>query len=107
RCSDAQGKTAAAIAKAETKFKSKVDGACGGGDKDCGTGDDPTLASIGWNIGQCPDFENHGCNNAITNCGGVTSNGQGITDCLVCIDEAAVDQAMNLYYDNLQPTTPG
>ncbi len=107
RCSDTQGKTAAAITKAESKFKAKIDKACGGADKDCGTGDDLTLANIGWDIGQCPDFEGHGCTNPITNCGGSTSNGQGITDCLLCIDEAAVDQAMNLYYDNNQTTQSG
>ena len=97
-----QGKTAAKIAKAESKFKAKIDGACGGADKVCGAGgDDVDLASIGWDIGECPDFESKGCANPINHCGGVASDGKGITDCLLCIDEAAIDQAMDLYANGL------
>ncbi len=97
-----RSKTAAKIAKAESKFKAKIDGACGGADKVCGAGgDDVDLASIGWNIGECPDLESKGCANPINHCGGVASDGKGITDCLLCIDETAIDQAMDLYANGL------
>ena len=108
RCNDPQGKTAAAISKAESKFKAKVDGACGGADKTCGTGDDIDLASIGWNVsGGCPDLESKGCDNPILSCGGVNSNGNGITDCLLCMNEKAIDQAMDLYSNDLAPAQFG
>ena len=42
--------------------------------------------------GTCPNFENGGCNGAVTQC-------DQIVTCVSCIDEAAVDQAIDLYYD--------
>jgi len=92
-CPDA--KASAKIAKAETKLRTTIDGKCGGLDHSCGTGgDDESLASIGWNIGTCPNFENGACNNAIANC-------DDVSQCLVCIGEKAVDQAIQLYYGSL------
>ena len=91
-------KTAASITKAETKLRAGVDKACGGADKDCGTaGDNDTLMSIGW-PGVCPDFEGMGCTNSISNC-------DDISDCLYCINEKAIDQAISLYYDSLGPAS--
>jgi hypothetical protein len=91
-------KTAASITKAETKLRAGIDKACGGADKDCGTaGDNDTLASISW-PGVCPDFEGMGCTNSISNC-------DDISDCLYCINEKAIDQAIDLYYDSLAPAS--
>ncbi len=59
------------------------------------TGDNDSLASIGW-PSTCPNFENGTCNNAIADC-------DGISDCLICIGEAAVDQSIALSYDALVP----
>ena len=89
-----QAKVDASIAKARTKLDSSVTKACGGKDKTCATedadGTQPTLAEIGW-PNACPDFEGKGCTNAIANCG-------DIDDCLACVGEAAVEQAVALYY---------
>jgi hypothetical protein len=82
------------IAKAETKMRLGIGKQCGGSLKSCTDGDAVALGDIGWDIGTCPNFENGTCNNAITNC-------DGISDCLACVGEAAVDQAIGLYYDGL------
>ncbi len=95
-CPDA--KASQKIAKAETKLRDSIAKQCGGADRICGTGDDESLAGIGWNMGACPDFETAGCTNAIGHCG-------GIGDCLACADEAAVDQAVTLYYGSGTPTS--
>ncbi len=94
-CPDA--KTTTAVAKAEAKLRSSVAKKCGGADKVCGTAGDETLASISWDMGACPNFESGGCSNVITHCG-------GIADCLACVGNAAVDQAVGLYYDDLAPS---
>ncbi len=91
-CPDVKG--AAAIAKASTKLRAAIDKKCGGADKDCTTaGDNDALASINWGS-TCPNFEGGTCDNAITTC-------DGISNCLLCVDEAAVDQGIGLYYDAL------
>ncbi len=88
-------KTSAAIDKAKTKMEAAIEKACGGADQDCGSGgDDDSLTSIGWDIGTCPDLETSGCSMAIHNC-------HDVSDCLECIDEKAVDQAVTLYYGDL------
>lgn len=90
-------KAAAKIAKVEANVRSKIAGSCGGNDKVCGTSDgDDAPATLGWG-GACPNFENGSCTNAITNC-------NDISDCLVCIGEAAVDPAISLYYDAFVPS---
>jgi cysteine-rich repeat protein len=94
----ADPKTAAKLAKAESKLRAAVAKQCGGADRTCGTGDDDPLASIGW-TGPCPDFEGTGCTNAITHCGDVA-------ECLACVGAAATDQAIRLYYDELAPADP-
>ncbi|TMA82266.1 MAG: hypothetical protein E6J72_03175 [Deltaproteobacteria bacterium] len=99
----ADAKTAAAIAKASTKLSAGIVKACAGKDKTCGTqdadGSEPALSDIGWNIGHCPNFEGGTCTNAIDSC-------SDISTCIECISEAAVDQAIGLYYDGLTPTDP-
>lgn len=93
-------KTAGAIGKARAKLIGAIGKACGGGDKTCGTGgDDVTLADAGWAIGSCPGIEGSACTNSITDCAAIAT-------CLTCIDEAAVDQAISLYYDALTSTDP-
>jgi hypothetical protein len=92
----AEPKTAGNLARAESKLRRALAKACGGPDRTCGTPDDETPASLGW-PGVCPDFEGHGCSNAITGC-------TDIADCLICIDAAAIDQAVALYYDGLAPS---
>jgi hypothetical protein len=87
-------KTAAAITKAQAKLTSGINNKCGGADHVCGQGTDETLASIGWDMGACRNFESGGCTNAINDCGGIAT-------CLACVGNAAVDQAMGLYYDAL------
>ena len=88
-------KTAAALAQAESKLRSAIQNKCGGPDHVCGAGTDETLASIGWDTGACRNFENGACTNPIADCGDVA-------DCLVCVGDAAVDQAADLYYGHLQ-----
>ncbi len=93
-------KAAALIAKAEARLRDKIAAACGGEDKVCGTPDgDDSPASVGWTSGVCPNFENGSCTNAIATC-------NDISDCLLCIGEAAVDQAISLYYDAFTPSAP-
>lgn len=55
-----------------------------------------TLASIGWDVGTCPDFESAGCNSPIANV-------DDVSDCLFCVNRVAVDQALGLYYGALTP----
>jgi hypothetical protein len=98
-CPDA--KSAAKIAKGESQLRAAIDKQCGGSDRSCGTGgDDDALAAIGWDMGNCPSLESFPCTNAITNC-------DGVSDCLVCVDHAAVDQAIDLYYDAFAPPSNG
>lgn len=95
-CPDA--KTATGIAKAATKLRIAIDKKCGGPDRECSTpsGND-SLASIGWG-NACPNFEGGSCNNAINDC-------EDISNCLLCVDEAAVDQGIDLYYASLVNTS--
>ena len=92
--------TTAAIDKAERKLKATLSKACGGKNKVCDAGDtggatdDDSLASIGWEVGSCPDFESAGCINTLEDC-------DDIAECLVCINQAPVDRAIGLYYGAL------
>ncbi len=92
------GTAAAKIAKAESKLRAKVSSDCGGSDHVCGTGGDEALGGIGWGGGACPNLEQGSCGTALTDC-------NGISDCLACVDEAAVDQAIGLYYGSADPDT--
>jgi hypothetical protein len=91
-CPDA--KTSEALSKAAGKLRSAIDKKCGGVDKDCtSAGDNDSLASISW-PSACPNFEGGTCNNSISNC-------DGVSNCLLCVDDAAVDQGIALYYGSL------
>ena len=51
--------TALLIARAQAKLQRRLSAHCGGADGICGTGDDDSLASIGWgSITSCPNLEN-------------------------------------------------
>src|SRR6185369_7453013 len=88
------------IASAAARVREKIASACGGGDGTCGTGDDESLSAIGWNIGSCPNFESGSCTNAITDC-------DDISTCLLCVDDAAVDQQIALDYHAFHSSSPG
>jgi len=96
-CPDATA--AATIAKAESKLRTRIARSCGGDNRVCGDGDDDPLATIGWDVGTCPDFGSAGCTNAIADC-------VGVADCLVCAGGAAVDAVIALTYDELAPSEP-
>ena len=92
-CPDATA--TAKIASAAAKLASGIDKACGGDDKVCGgnlTNEEPP-AGLGWPA-TCPNFESNAdpdCSAAITDCGDIAA-------CIGCVGEAAVDQAIALYY---------
>jgi hypothetical protein len=89
------------ITRAAGKLRRAVSKRCGGLDRNCGLGgDDETLVSIGWDVGSCPGLETAVCSNPISDC-------NGVVDCLECVGEAAVDQAVGLSYDALLPSSPG
>jgi hypothetical protein len=92
------GKASATITTARGKLRAAVAKKCGGADRACGTADDDSLASIGWNISSCPNFESGSCTNPIADCDGVST-------CLLCVGDAAVDQAIALYYGALDTNT--
>lgn len=93
-CSN-ESKTDAAIDKAKAKQEAAIEKACGGADKECGSGgDDDSLASIGWDIGTCPDIESQGCAMAIDEC-------HDVVECLECVQSEAVDRVVKLAYDEL------
>ncbi len=98
---DCAVETAAKLSKAATKLASGIGKACGGNDKTCGAdlSGETTPATLGWPA-TCPDFESTGCTNAVTDCAGIAT-------CLQCVQNAAVDQAMTLYFDDLVASMPG
>ncbi len=92
-CPDA--KAVSAIGKASSKLQSAIARRCGGPDATCATtGDNDSLAAIGWDLGSCPNLAGGNCTNTLADCGDVAT-------CILCIDEAAADQAVALYYDAL------
>ena len=93
-CDPSAPALAAKTSQLTQKLAQKIASACGGADHDCSTaGDNDLLASIGWNVGSCMNFESGGCNGPINNC-------NDVTDCLTCIGTAAVEQGVDdLLYD--------
>ena len=101
-CPDA--KTAVKLAKIHTKLDNAIRRRCGGRDRVCGAGgDDDSLATIGWNIGQCPRIVGGlQCSNAIADC-------TDIVECLDCVDGAVADDAITLAFGAFtvgSPATP-
>ncbi len=97
------GKATASIDKARGKLNAAIGKSCGGEDKVCGgslVGEFPVNAAgpagLDWPT-SCPNFEKGDCSNAITDC-------SGISECLACVAGGASDQAMDLYYDDLEPS---
>jgi len=96
-CPDAS--TSSRIFVARAKLQSSIAKRCGGIDQTCSvTPDNDSLPSIGWDIGGCPNFESGNCTNNISHCGHIST-------CLLCINDAAIDQAVDLYYNHFLPTT--
>ncbi|MEB2286016.1 MAG: hypothetical protein OZ922_15210 [Myxococcales bacterium] len=90
-------KAAVRISVAAAKMQRSIAYRCGGIDQTCSViSDNDPLSSIGWDVGVCPNFVNSSCNNTITHC-------QHVSSCLLCIDNAAIDQAMRLVYEGLAP----
>jgi cysteine-rich repeat protein len=87
------------IDKAESKLRAKIDKDCGGDDKSCGTGgDDDEPEDIDW-PGTCPDFEELGCTNVVGDC-------DDVSECLFCVNDAAVTQAADLTFGDLVTSNP-
>jgi hypothetical protein len=100
----ADQKTQDAIGKAQSKATGAIQKACCGKDKACGSpvpdADDVPLNAIGWDtVSNCPGFEAQGCTNLINDFG-------DIAQCVTCIAERAVDQAIDLSYGELKQTNP-
>lgn len=90
-------KAAAKLVKARTKFEKAIPKACGGKNQTCDSADvgvdaDDPLAAIGWGNAQCPDVVGGECANAITDC-------DGIVTCLECVTEAAILHPLSLAFD--------
>jgi hypothetical protein len=94
-------KASDSIAKATTKLSASIGKACGGVDKICGGDftDEDLPATLGWPA-ECPNFERGTCTNTIVDC-------DGIATCLACLGEASVDQAIDLYYEDLALPSTG
>jgi hypothetical protein len=88
-------RTVSLVLGAETRLRQRVAQRCGGSDSVCGTPGDDSLASIGWgSVTSCPGFEGGSCTNPISDC-------DDIATCLACVGQAAVRQAIDLYYGAL------
>lgn len=94
-------KTTDSIAKAASKLEASIGKACGGSDKVCngdfGDNTEDSPASVGW-PSVCPNFEKGSCENAISDCSGIAA-------CVECINGAASDQAINLYFGDINLQT--
>lgn len=92
------------VAEAESDLRKRLGQACGGNNHTCSTTDtgrnaDETLASIGWDIGVCPDFESAGCTNPIADCNDIAA-------CMACTATVATSQAIELYDGSLNVPAP-
>jgi len=94
-----EAKTAAKIAKAASRLRSRIDDKCGGANGFCdgGAGEDPPSA-LGWDAA-CPSLD-PSCAAPIAHCG-------DIADCLVCLDDTGIDRALALVFEDLAATDPG
>ena len=94
-------KVANTVAKAVAGLNKKIDKACGGADRICGGDltDEDLPAALGWPP-VCPNLENGACNNTISDCG-------DIAECLLCIQDAALDRTTELNFQFLEPAAPG
>jgi hypothetical protein len=92
-------KTLVRIDSARRLFGVRVANTCGGDDRVCNADPSEHLpAVLGWGP-QCPNFEGGSCDTPITDC-------DSIVDCLECIHDRAVDQAIELYVGDMNLTEP-
>jgi hypothetical protein len=94
---DADPATAAKLAIAGARLRSKVIAACCGADGACGTADDTPPAAIGWTSGYCPNLDRHDCNNLV-------ETPADVATCLACIGRAAADDSTALAAPPVDPT---
>jgi len=87
-CPDADPKTVAAIAKAESSKEAAICRACGGADKLCGGADDFTPTEIGFTA-TCPDVSAPGG----ASCTGAVTALPDLVTCVDCVTEARTDCA--------------
>ncbi len=78
----------------ELKLRAQIAAVCGGADKACDGIGDESLASIGWDIGACPDLDGEGCTNVIANCDDVAT-------CVACIADETLSKGAGIAYDQL------
>jgi cysteine-rich repeat protein len=94
------------LATATSKFAAAIDKKCGGGDQTCnGLGANGVAeimpGALRWPFA-CPNFEGNAapaCSAAIYDCGDIAA-------CIECIEDAALEQARALTYDDLVATNP-
>jgi hypothetical protein len=85
---ETDARTASALARAATLLRSTVTQRCCGSDHVCGTGDDDSLAAIGWGAGFCPNLDRGDCNDLI-------GSPSDVAACVACVGRAAaVDLSM-------------
>ena len=65
-CPDAAG--TARIDKRGARLARAIDKRCGGRDRTCGTGDDLSLDTIGWDLAACPNLAGAACTAPIGSC---------------------------------------
>jgi hypothetical protein len=118
-------KTKATLDKAKLKLVRAIASACGGDDKTCGTPDDEPLASIGWDVGNCPGFFTGSyftlpipnpipfpvdpqrtilIRRAIISCRGAIATCADVATCVGCLADVTVNQVSGLLYNNLTAT---
>ena len=90
----------AALTTGAAKLASGIAAQCCGPDRSCGTPDDEALASLGWDVGSCPDVVNAGCTNALAHPGDIAT-------CLACVGRSAADELTALLYEPFAPAPSG
>ncbi len=95
-------KAADKIAKASSKLAAKIGKKCGGDDKVCGANlaNEAGGGLMGLPI-ICPNLENGICTNTIE-----ILSCEGVAECISCLDMAAVEQVVGVYYDDLVDSDP-
>jgi DNA-binding beta-propeller fold protein YncE len=92
-------KTVSRIASARHVLATRIANACGGDDNVCnGDPSERLPAVLGWGP-VCPNLEGGACGMPISDCGDVAA-------CLACIDDAAVDQAIDLAVGTMSLVEP-
>jgi len=91
----ADPRTLAKIARSYERLEDRINRECGGLNGICGDADDNLDMQIDLGLPSvCPDIDGAGCTNDLTDC-------REVSLCVACINDAATDRAMALYYDDL------